>query len=109
MAMVQNDVQTLGATRINIGLSAIIKVAPFPFQANMQFQKLAGGSLEIVPLPIALSGTSCAGWGTGYMTGASEIISMTGPAIFYLAATNATVTIAAFSGQCGVAGGMTLL
>lgn len=90
----QDAVQAIGATRISVGLSAIIKISPQPFQNTITWKiGSGGGTLEIVPIPIALTGTSAAGWGTGYLVGASEIFNMGGPCFYYLAATGATMVV----------------
>lgn len=92
--MQQNDLYAMGSTRINIGLSQVIRVVPSAFQYAEQFRIVAGGSLEVVQ-PQFSGSSSAAGnaWGTGYLVGASEIIQVRGPAAFYLAATGSTVTI----------------
>lgn len=97
--MIQKEIYAFGSTQINVGLSAIIKIAPSANQAFCQFKYLSGGSLEIVPIPIALSGTSCAPWGTGYLMATTEVFSMNaywpGNAVAYLAAKNATCVVQA--------------
>jgi hypothetical protein len=91
----QTKTMSMGATRIPVGLSAIIKVAPVSTQANAIMKIFSGGgTLEIVQVPAALTGSSAVGWGIGYPVGANEIITLGGPAHFYLAATGATMTIA---------------
>lgn len=94
--MEQSQVAAYGATQIAVGLSAIIRVKPNANQYGGYFKinGAAGGSLEVVPLPIALTGTSAAGWGAGYLVGTSEVFALQGPATFYLAATGATIVIA---------------
>ncbi len=94
--MNQNEIHVVGATRIAVGLSQIIRVRP---SANQYAEAIkifsGGGTLEIVPP--ALSGASTAaasGWGTGYPLGASEVMSFGGPCVFYLAATGATMVAA---------------
>lgn len=101
---------SLGSTRIVIGLSAIVAI--HPGAGNQSFiQKTvtssAGGTLEVVPIPIALSGSSALGWGLGYPVAPSETISANGPIVYYLAATGVTQTIALMFGQSQ--GGATLI
>lgn len=85
----------IGATRIIIGTSALVKVMPIPFQQKGYLKIFSGGgTLEIVPQPPALTGTSAVVFGTGYPIGASEIKEIDGPATFYLAATGATMVAA---------------
>ena len=95
--MFQDDVFSLGGTLVVVGLSALVKIGPTKNLINQCIKmQSGGGTLEIVPLGqvIALSGSSAIGWGTGYPIGANEIISIGGPAIYYLAATGATMTAA---------------
>lgn len=90
--MQTNRIFAIGATRITVGLSAIVKVSSLANQGSGAFKIFSGGgTLEIVPFPVALSGSSAAGWGIGYPIGANEIITVGGPAQFYLAATGATM------------------
>lgn len=88
----QNEVYVIGATRITVGLSAIVAIKPTDYQTAETIKIFSGGgTLEIVPVPLALSGSSCTGWGNGWPIGASEVYSVGGPAVFYLAATGATM------------------
>ncbi len=97
MGYTQDNCIALGATRIAVGLSAIIKV----------LKLLSGGSLEIATPPIALSGSSATGWATGYLLGTTEAFSIGGPATFYLAASGATaVATLAFQYSAGVSLGI---
>lgn len=77
-----------------IGLSAIVKINPSAYQyaENIRIYS-GGGTLEIVPPPLALSGASCTGWGLGYPIGNGEAVSIDGGAVSYLAATGATMTV----------------
>jgi hypothetical protein len=84
------DVGLLGATRLVVGLSTILKVSSQPQQLSWTLKQISGGTLEIIPPPIALSGTSASGWGAGYPLGGSEAFNVSGPAVFYLAASAAT-------------------
>ena len=82
----------MGSTRISVGLSAIIKIQAGARQYAESIKIFSGGgTLEIVPIPVALTGSSAAGWGAGYPLGASEVFNIGGPATFYLAATGATM------------------
>jgi hypothetical protein len=81
-------------------LSAIVVVVPTAKQYAEAFKIFSGGgTLEVVSPPPALSGSSAAGWGNGYPVGANEVYSIGGPAVFYLAATGATMTIAMTIGR----------
>lgn len=91
--MTQRDTIVIGATRIAVGLSQIIRVVPGNY-AYVQTLKIfsGGGTLEIVEPAYSGSSTAASsGWGTGYPVGASEIVPISGPAAFYLAATGATM------------------
>jgi len=91
--MAQNDIFVIGATRITIGLSQIVRIMPTDYQYAETIKIFSGaGTLEIIAP--ALSGSSTAassGWGQGWPIGASEVYSIGGPAVFYLAATGATM------------------
>lgn len=88
------DVYAVGATRINVGTSAIIRVKASDYVRGYQMKIISGGgTLEIVPLPLALTGTSAVYWGTGYPVGATEVVEINGPAAYYLAATGATMVV----------------
>lgn len=88
----QSDLAVLGATRLIIGLSSILRVVATDHMYSRSLKIYSGGgTLEIVPVPVALSGSSCAGWGLGYPIGSGEVISTDGPTAFYLAATGATM------------------
>lgn len=78
----------MGATLINVGLSATVRVMP-PSSCNGGFFKISSGAgtLAIVQ---GMSSISTA----GYFVAAGEAISMSGPAVFYLAAAGATMTVA---------------
>lgn len=77
----------IGATLISVGLSATVTVLPSRCQ-NGGFFKIAsgGGTLAIV----AGVSSICS---QGYPVGAGEAISISGPAIFYLAAAGATMVV----------------
>lgn len=89
------QVHVIGATRVIIGLSVIVKIGQMDRQSQLQFKHLSGGSLEIVE-----PGTD--GWGKGYLAGTAEVFSSVtalGPACYYLAATNATVVVQVLVGR----------
>lgn len=87
------DVYAMGSTRFYVGTSAIVQVGPTDNQLSLTLKLFSGNSLEIVSRPAALSGSSAAGWGIGYMIGASEVVNVSGPARYYLAATGATAQV----------------
>jgi len=99
MPMAQNQWSSMGATRINVGLSAIIKIPALAYEVGSYLKIISGGgTLEIVNSPAALSGSSATGWGAGYPVGASEIINVAGPAFVYLAASGATMVVGLATG-----------
>ena len=92
--MYQNDIVFFGATRVSIGLSAVIKItAPESCVAGF-FKKLSGNTLEIVG---HTAGTSA--WTNGYRVGETECVNWVGPASFYLVATGATVVVGLVIGK----------
>lgn len=78
----------MGATIISVGLSATVRVIP-PSGCNGGFFKISsgGGTLAIVQ-GISSIATQ------GYFVAAGEAISMSGPAVFFLAAAGATMNVA---------------
>jgi hypothetical protein len=89
----QSELSVLGSTRITVGLSQIVRVMPTAYQYAEGIKIFSGGGTLEICNP-ALSGSSTAGtshWGTGYPIGASEVVNLGGPAVFYLAATGATM------------------
>lgn len=90
-----DSIAVMGATRLTIGLSTLLKVSPIAFSRGGVIKIFSGGgTLEIIAQPVALSGSSAAGWGAGYPLAAAEIKTIDGPATFYLAATGATMVAA---------------
>ena len=94
--MLQSRISVLGATRISVGLSQIVKIQPAGFQSAISFKILSGGGTLEVVNAATLTGT---GWGTGYPLGASEVMNVNGSAICYVAATGATMVLAALVGR----------
>jgi hypothetical protein len=82
----------IGASIVNVGLSAIVKISggPYLYATNVKIYS-GGGTLEIVPPVATLSGTGATGWGIGYAISANETVAFDGPATYYLAATGATM------------------
>lgn len=92
----------MGATQISIGLGVTATpIMPGPRQNGGIFKIISGsGTLCIVDGP----GFSTL---TGYPVGSAEIVSYSGPAVFYLSAASATMTIAlspSYSSYAGVTG-----
>lgn len=89
----ETDVYLIGATRLVIGLSAILTVTPVATEIKGILKIFSGGgTLELVDGPST-------GWGAGYPLAATEIYSLGGPATFFLAATGATMTAALSIGK----------
>lgn len=94
--MTQDDIFVVGATRVAVGLSTIVKLSPGEYQHSYTIKILAGsGTLELV----RGSSAGGVGWGTGYPLGTSEVLNLGGPATYYLAASAATMTVAVLIGQ----------
>ncbi len=94
----ENDVNGLGATQLVIapGATNAILVSAVPGEVASLIKYSTGGSLEIVQAPYGASYTGASLVpliGTGYLMGVSEVISLTGPARYYLIATGATTTV----------------
>ena len=88
--MSYTDSYVLGSTLAVVGLSSILQVSPGAKVNGGFFKILSGaGSLAIAP------GLSSPGfWGaTLYPVGANEIVTFSGPARFYLAASAATMIV----------------
>ena len=90
----QSELSVLGSTQIAIGLSQVLKVIPSAYQFAQTIKiGSGGGTLEIVPPQLnGASTASGSAWGKGYALGGTEVFNFGGPAIFYLAATGATMT-----------------
>lgn len=88
MSSTNEPVRLIGATLITVGLSATVQVVPIRCQ-NGGFFKIAsgGGTLCIVNGASSISSA-------GYPVAAGEAISISGAAVFYLAAAGATMTVA---------------
>lgn len=92
----QNDIFSIGATRVVVGASQILKVTAAGFQYAETLKIISGGgTLELISAANYAGGT---GWGSGYPIGANEFVNIGGPAVFYLAASGATMTAALYLG-----------
>lgn len=92
----QSDIKAIGATRIPIGLSQVLRIMPSGCQYAETMKILSGGgTLELVGSQFSGSSTQAGNaWGTGYPLGLNEIYNVGGPAVFYLCATGATMILA---------------
>lgn len=89
----------LGATRIAVGLSQVLRLSMGDYQTVSAFKIVSGGTLEIVKPQFSGTSTAAgAAWGTGYPLGATEVVAVNGPAVYYLAASGATVVVGAMIG-----------
>ncbi len=87
----QNEISVIGATRFAVGLSQVLRVMPSGYQYAETLQYVSGGSLELVPPQLSGASTAAGNaWGKGKILGTTEVYSIGGPAVFYLAATGAT-------------------
>lgn len=94
--MSQMDIFGFGGTQIAVGLSALIKVSPSQFQRAETIKIVSGaGTLWISPLAtVSLTGAAAASlMSNGYPLSATEVLSIGGPATFYLSAAAATMTV----------------
>lgn len=101
MSRSQNEISVYGATRVAVGLSTVIRIIPNDYDYAQSIKIFSGaGTLEIVRPQLSGSSTGTGtAWGTGYPLGASEIFNVSGPAVFYLAATGATMVAAIALGK----------
>ncbi len=106
MSMNQNEINIIGATRISVGLSQVIRIQGSANQYSTALKYGSGGSLEIVAPQLSGTSTSVGtsnAWSTGYLLATTEVMSWDGNATIYLAATGATavahVTIGYTSGM----------
>ena len=87
------DIASVVSEKIVVGLSSIVGVTVIPFQTKINIKIVSGNSLEVGGSYSLLTGASTAfTWGSGYLLGATEILSFNSTGNFYLAATGATVT-----------------
>jgi len=97
--MNSQNIAVVGASLLTVGLSAIVKIEPTAYLYATNFKIHTGsGTLEVVPPPLALSGTLAVGWGLGYRISSNESVFVDGPARIYLAATSATMTVSMLIG-----------
>ena len=103
--MTQDDINGLVGVKqiVPPGATLAVLIAPQNGETGQLIKYFTGGSLEIVQAPVSHSGGETIGltWtgpslvnllGTGYLMGAGEVVSVSGPARYYLMATGATVT-----------------
>lgn len=105
MATSSNDsVYGLETSRINVGVGSTIAilVEPIVGQQNIVLKYFSGGTLEIlgvsagVTLTAAQLGTANQ---TGYLMGTTEVLTLDGPARFYLSSTAATTIVMVIRGK----------
>lgn len=96
----QEDVFSFGITRLSIGLSAIVEVTlkTIPGSISVQFKQFSGMTLEIVS-GVSSGSDPALHRGSGYPITANEIISIGGPATFYLLATGSTAVVPLLIGK----------
>lgn len=97
-----DSVWSLGSTRIVIGTNTGVYIQPFAGQIGVLLKMFSGGTCEILP---AALGQSQIGFfqnttqtaanlslmsGFGYCFSANEVLTIGGPASFYLSSTGAT-------------------
>lgn len=106
--MTQSDINGVKGIKqiVPVGATVAVLISPLDGETGSLIKYFTGGSLEIVQAPVrhdtygqsSLIGLTWAGaslvalQGTGYLFGSSEVVSVDGPARYYLMATGATVT-----------------
>ncbi len=78
----------MGATILSVGLSATIRVTQPPYGNGVFFKISSGGGTLAIVQGISSLATQ------GYFLAATDVVSITGPAVFYLAAVGATMNVA---------------
>lgn len=105
----EDSVWSLGVTRIivPIGATLAVFISPYAGQINCTLKYLSGGTCEILAAGTTALGTDvtlgttqtpgvlATQSGFGYLLGASEVLSISGPASFYVSSTGATTILAA--------------
>ena len=94
--MSQLDIYAFGGTQIAVGLSALVKVSPSAYMRAETIKIVGGaGTLWITPLAtVSLTGAAASSlMSTGYPLSANEVLSIGGPATFYMSAAAATMTV----------------
>lgn len=102
MPQTQSNQSVIGATKIAVGLTQVVRIMPTEFDFAQTLKIFSGGgTLEIISPVLSGSSTPPGGsyLGTGYPLGASEIYKVEGPAVIYLAATGATMVLAMTLGK----------
>lgn len=109
----QDSIWSLGSTRVVVPVGATLAVfmQPFPGQMVTQLKLMVGGTCEILPAGSTQvnigffigttqpAATLAALSGSGYMFSAGEVLSLSGPAMFYLSSTGATSVLHALFGK----------
>lgn len=96
---------------VPVGATVALFMQPFPGQINSTFKFFSGGTCEILPAGLTQSaigvyvgttqplGTLAAISGSGYCFSAGEVLTISGPAAFYLSSTGATSVLHAMFGK----------
>lgn len=87
---------------VPVGATLAVLVSQNPGQNSTILKYFAGGTLEIfgVTYGLTLGASALASLsGTGYIMGASEILSFNGPVRLYLSSTGATTTVMCLRGK----------
>lgn len=99
-----DSVYSMKTERINVGVGSTVAtlVSPEPGQLNIVLKYFSGGTLEIIgcSLGVTLTAAQLASANqTGYLMGTSEILTIDGPARFYLSSTAATTIVMVLRGR----------
>ncbi len=87
MSSQYTNTYALGSTNMVVGLSSIAQFVPPNYCNGVFFKKLSGGTLALA------SGLSQVFGASMYIMGETEIVNLTGPARFFLAAAGATTVV----------------
>lgn len=105
MSTSSNDsIFSLQTDRINVGLGATLAVLydQTATQNSILLKYFSGGTLEIIGVSFGVTLTAAqmaTASGTGYVVGTTEILSIDGPARFYLMSTGATTVVMSIRGK----------
>lgn len=99
-----DTVYGLGSTRIvvPVGATNALLFTPIVGQNGTLFKYWSGGTLEVIGVPAGVTLTAqnlADANGNHYLLGTSEVLSLDGPARFYLSSTGSTTVLMALIGK----------
>lgn len=104
MSLASDSVYGLVTQRLAIppGATQAVLMVPEPGQNSLLLKYFSGGTLEIIGVTAGVTLTAAqlvTASGTGYLIGTSEILSLDGPARFYLSSLGATSVLHVITGR----------